>query len=254
MRAMHVALTGASSGIGEALAREYARAGAKLTLVARRKEVLEKLASELGGAHVGPLDLSDVSKATSWLEGARAANGPIDVLVNNAGIENTGPFASSDPKEGVKVLEVNLVTPMLITRAVLPEMIERKSGTIVQVASAGGLAASVGHVWYGASKAGLANASETLRVELAPHNVHVVVVYPGPITTPMAEAAFAKMGGREKLGKVPEGSPEELARLVRSAVEHRAARVIYPRSYSIGYLAPWFFRWIKTRKGLAPAH
>lgn len=117
-----------------------------------------------------------------------------------------------------------------------------------------GLAASVGHVWYGASKAGLANASETLRVELAPHNVHVVVVYPGPITTPMAEAAFAKMGGREKLGKVPEGSPEELARLVRSAVEHRAARVIYPRSYSIGYLAPWFFRWIKTRKGLAPAH
>ncbi len=86
---MHVALTGASSGIGEALAREYARGGAKLTLVARRKELLEKLAAELGGAHVVPLDLSDVAKATSWLEGARAANGPIDILINNAGIENT---------------------------------------------------------------------------------------------------------------------------------------------------------------------
>ena len=72
---MHVALTGASSGIGEALAREYARAGAKLTLVARRKELLDKLAADVGGAHVVALDLSDVVNATSWLEGARAANG-----------------------------------------------------------------------------------------------------------------------------------------------------------------------------------
>lgn len=245
---MHVALTGASSGIGEALAREYARAGAKLTLIARRKDVLEKLAAELGGAHVVPLDLSDVSKATSWIAGARAVNGPIDVLINNAGMENTGPFAESDPQAGIRVIEVNLTTPMLLTRAVLPEMIERKSGTIVQVASAGGFAASVGQVWYGASKAGLANASETLRAELGKHNVHVLVVYPGPITTPMAEAAFAKMGGREKLGKVPEGSPEELARMVRTAVEKREARVIYPRTYSLGYWAPWFMRWLKIRK------
>jgi short-subunit dehydrogenase len=249
---MHVAITGASSGIGEAIARDYARVGAKLTLVARRVELLDKLAAEVGGAHVVPLDLSNVDRATAWLAGARAANGPIDVLVNNAGIENTGAFASSDPTLGVKVLNVNLVVPLLITRAVLPEMIERRCGAVVQVASMGGLAASLGHVWYGASKAGLANASETLRLELRDTGVHVVVVYPGPVTTAMVEAAFAAMGGREAVGKVPEGTPAELARRVRRAVDSGAPRVLYPSSYALTYWAPWLVRWLKARRVRLP--
>ena len=251
---MHVAITGASSGIGEAIARAWAKVGAKLTLVARRKELLEKLSAECGGdACVVSHDLADVARATEWLERSQQTHGPIDVLVNNAGIENTGAFVNSDPAAGIKVLNVNLVVPMLLTRAVLPQMVERKAGAIVQVASMGGLAASLGHVWYGASKGGLANASETLRAELQDTGVHVVVVYPGPITTPMAEAAFVKMGGREAVGKVPEGSPEELARRIMVAVERRQPRVMYPASYALTFWAPWFMRWVKTRSGKVPA-
>ena len=92
---MHVAITGASSGIGAAIAREYAKAGAKLTLIARRKELLDQLAADVGGAHVVPHDLADVGRATEWLPRARELNGPIDVLVNNAGIENIGAFLTS---------------------------------------------------------------------------------------------------------------------------------------------------------------
>lgn len=116
----------------------------------------------------------------------------------------------------------------------------------------GGLAASLGHVWYGGWKAGLANASETLRVELKGSGVHVVVAYPGPVTTPMAEAAFAKMGGRAVVGKVPEGTPEKLAALIRAAVEKKRPRVLYPASYAPTFWAPWLVRWLKTRSGKVP--
>ena len=82
--------------------------------------------------------------------------------------------------------------------------------------------------------------------------MHVVVVYPGPVTTPMAEAAFAKMGGREAVGKVPEGTPDELARRIRRAVEKNEPRVLYPGSYALTWWAPWLMRWVKTRSGKMP--
>src|SRR5262245_17354796 len=98
---MHVAITGASSGIGEALAREYGRHGAKLTLVARREELLRRLAGEIGGdVFVAPHDLSLPEGAEGWIASAEAAHGPIDVLVNNAGIEKTGPTAEADVEIG----------------------------------------------------------------------------------------------------------------------------------------------------------
>jgi short-subunit dehydrogenase len=243
---MHVAITGASSGIGEALAREWARAGARLTLVARRKELLDKLAADCGGdalalAH----DLADPAKATGWLAEAEARHGPIDVLVNNAGMENVGLAATSDPAVGQKVLQLNLVTPLLLTRELLPRMLARHAGSIVQVASAAALAAPPGQTWYGASKAGLAQFTETLRGEIRGSGVHLCVVYPGPVKTPMGDAAFAKYGGRVGLARLtPEGTPEQLARRVRRAVEKRRPRVLYPRIFVLSYLLPWLFRLI----------
>ena len=252
---MHVAITGASSGIGEALAREWAKAGAKVTLVARRRELLDKLAAECGNdAFPITHDLSDSANATGWLAAAEAKHGPIDVLVNNAGIENIGRTADCDPALGVKLLHLNLITPMLLTRELLPRMIARKSGTIVQIASVAGLVAPPGQAWYGASKAGLAQFTETLRSELVGTGVHVVVVYPGPVKTPMGDAAYEKYpGGRAgKAGKTPEGTPDVLARRVRRAVEKRRARVIYPRFYAITYLLPWFSRLVTFRMAPLP--
>jgi short-subunit dehydrogenase len=192
--------------------------------------------------------LSDATRATAWIAEAEARHGPIDVLVNNAGMENIGAAATSDPEVGVRLLHLNLVTPLLITRAVLPGMIVRGAGSIVQVASVAALVAPPGQTWYGASKAGLAQFTETLRSELGGTGVHACTVYPGPIKTPMGDAAFAKYGGRDgPAGRAPEGTPEKLAELVLRAVAKRQARVIYPRFFALAYWLPWFSRFITFR-------
>jgi short-subunit dehydrogenase len=244
---MHIVVTGASSGIGDALAREFGRiAGAKLTLIARRKAALEKLAAEIEApSFVLPHDLSDEARATAWITDAEKAHGPIDVMINNAGVENTGYAAEADPARGQSLLRTNLVVPVLIMRALAPEMIARRGGTLVNIASVASYSAQTLQAWYGASKAGLAMFSEVLRTELRRHRVRVVTVYPGPIATPMAEAAYAVYGGKKSIaGRLPEGSPVVLARLVRRAVERGKKRVIYPGFYKIAWYVPWFARWL----------
>jgi short-subunit dehydrogenase len=244
---MHIVVTGASSGIGAALARELGQnADGSLTLVARRKEPMEALAREVAArCFVCPHDLSDDSRATAWIAEAEQRNGPIDVLINNAGVENTGFAHLSDPDEGVRLLRTNLLSPILIARHVLPAMVERGHGTIVNVASVAAFAAMPKHAWYGASKAAIASFSEVLHTEVARHGVHVVTVYPGPVATPMADSAYAAFGGRKGIvGLVPEGKPDELARLVRRAIEKKQARVVYPAFYQVARALPSLARWV----------
>jgi short-subunit dehydrogenase len=250
MPAMHVVITGASSGIGAALAREYGRnAGTTLTLLARRRTAMEDLASGLLAKTVVRVhDLSDTTRATAWIDDVEAESGPIDVMINNAGVENTGWAHAANVDEGLGLLNTNLVTPLLITRALLPRMIERRSGTIVNVASVAAFAAMPLQAWYGASKAALAMFSEVLRAEVRQHGVHVVTVYPGPITTPMSEAAYVVYGGKKGVvALLPEGSPDKLARLVRRAAERKRARVVYPAFYELGRILPWLARWLGDR-------
>jgi short-subunit dehydrogenase len=240
-KAMHVAVTGASSGIGEAIAREFAGAGAKLTLVARRRELLEKLAAELGAStHIAVKDLSLPESADDWVAAAETANGPIDVLVNNAGIENSGPFEGSDAANALKLLRTNLETPLVLARRLVPGMIQRGQGAIVNVASVSALSPMALQACYAGSKAGLAAFSEALRAELRATGVVVVTVYPGPVKTSMADAAYEVFGGRKGIvGLLPEGTTEVLARRIRRAVSRRKARVIYPRFYALSRWFPW---------------
>ena len=250
---MHVAITGASSGIGEAIAREFARAGAKLTLVARRRDLLDRIAKETGAScHVITKDLSDHEHAADWIAESEAALGPIDVLVDNAGIELIARSEELDVLEGEKLLRLNLLAPLRITRAVLPSMLARRAGTIVDVASVAGLCATNGYAWYGASKAGLAMASETLRAEVAPHGVHVVTVYPGPVHSDMAVRAVEALEPSASTNLAPWGRSDELARLVRKAVEKKKARVIYPRFYTITRWFPGLARFIADRAAPRP--
>jgi len=243
---MHVVVTGASSGIGTALAREFGTSeGDRVTLVARRQAAMEEVARGIPAkCHIVAHDLSDDTRATAWIESAERENGPIDVLINNAGVENTGWTLEADPAASVALLRTNLVSPLLIARAIVPAMIARGTGTLVNVASVAAYSAVPLQAWYGASKAGLATFSEVLRSEVRRRGVNVVTVYPGPITTPMAEAAYVVFGGRRGLvGLAPEGTPEKLARLVRRAVERRRARVVYPSFYQIPRFVPWLARW-----------
>jgi short-subunit dehydrogenase len=250
---MHIVVTGASSGIGAALAREFGRKGDTLTLVARRKAAMDDLAKEIAATcNVIAHDLSDSAHATDWIAEAEERGGPIDVMINNAGVENTGLAHEADTAAGVALIHTNLISPMLIARALLPKMVERRSGTIVNVASVAAFNAVKLQAWYGASKAGIAMFSEVMRSEVRPHGVHVVTVYPGPIKTPMAEAAYAVYGGRKGVvGLLPEGSPERLARLVRRAVDKKKKRVVYPSFYEIGRFLPWVSRWMSDRTEVA---
>ena len=245
---MHIVITGASSGIGAAYARAFAAAGHTLTLVARRRELLEKLAAELPTrTFLVVQDLSKLEGIADFLEHAEAELGPVDVLVNNAGVQVVGPTASVDVAECERVLDVDLKAPLRLTLALLPRMLARGRGTIVDVASMAALAPTPGMTYYNAAKAGLAAASESLRGELRRTGLDVVTVYPGIIaSTEMAQASMQKYA-ESKLMPYLGGDVDVLAKLTLRAIERRRTRVIYPR---FGALARWFpgaTRWLMDR-------
>ena len=235
---MHVAVTGASAGIGEAIARRFADQGARLTLIARRREQLESIAQSIGDALVFDRDLADIEHCCDWIAPAEDKHGPIDVLVNNAGIQVIGHTHELDVERGEHSLRVNVMAPLRLTRAVLPAMIARRRGTIVDITSMAALAPTPGMTYYNASKGALAAASEALRGELRGTGVHVVTVYPGIIpTTDMGAKGLAAYEPSRALALQPTGTTAKLAELVHHAVVRRHPRVIYPR---MNALARWF--------------
>src|SRR5262249_8637874 len=144
-----------------------------------------------------------------------------------------GPTVEIANEDLRRELEVDLMTPLALVRAVLPSMLQRKAGSIVNVASLGALAPVPGMTGYSAAKAGLAAASESLRGELLKSGVHVMTVYPGPVYTPMGDAGYAAYPPTLGPRILPTGTPEKLARKVRRAVEGKKARLIYPWIYTV---------------------
>lgn len=243
---MHVAVTGASSGIGEAIAREMASRGAKVSLVARRAELLETLAGELGTeTSIHAKDLMDLERCTEWIGEAEAKLGPIDVLVNNAGMQIVAPVEETEPAYGERCIILNLMAPLRMIHAVLPAMLGRRGGTIVNIASLAAITPTPGMTYYNASKGGFAAASEAMRGELLQTGVTVVTVYPGPVKTAMADKAVETYG--EVPSALPVGTTEGLARVVRRAITSKRARVVYPRSYHVARWFPGTSRWVTDR-------
>jgi len=260
---MHVYITGASSGIGEALVREYARRGADVTLVARRRSLLEKIAGELGGrtrTRVVEADLCDVDRAADPIAEAEADLGPIDVLINNAGVQIVASVLLTDWERAEQMIRLNVLTPLRLTQRVLPGMIARGHGTIVDVSSMAAIAPTPGMYFYNASKGAIGAASEGLRSEIRRTGVHVVTVYPGPVQSAMEQAGRAAYEETATLKYTPTGKADVLARLVADAVQHRRPRVIYPRVYALARHFPNATRWVMDRftpplraKALPPA-
>lgn len=240
---MHVVVTGASAGIGEGLARRWAKDGATLTLVSRRRDPLEKLAGELGvRCHVVVADLSVPERATSWLAEAEAALGPVDVLVNNAGVQIVGPTEAVDPAKADAMMRLDLLTPLQLVQAVGPGMLARRRGTIVNVSSVAALAPTPGMFHYNAAKAGLAAASESLRGEWRGTGVNVVTVYPGPVRTKLADATIQAYGPIARWMHL--GTVEGLAERVVRAVARGKGRVVYPGYYVVPRGFPLLTRWV----------
>jgi short-subunit dehydrogenase len=242
---MHAVITGASSGIGAAMARHLHRSGAHLTLVARRQAQLEALSQELGeGCRWA---VHDVSQAPStWVEEVERTE-PIDLFVNNAGIQALGAFATSAPEVGRRILETDLWAPIALARAVLPGMLARKSGTLVQVASIVALVGPAGMAWYAGAKAGLAGFSETLHAELRGTGVHVLTVYPGPIDNGAHQEASTFYRENSVAARLPMGSADDLAREILQSVRSRRARLVYPRLYAAAYWLTPAARWLVDR-------
>jgi short-subunit dehydrogenase len=241
---MHVVVTGASSGIGESIAREYLGRGARVTLIARRRDRLDKLAKGVEDrAHIVQADLGDPAVAFSWIENAEKANGPIDVLINNAGVQIVKSVLETSWEDGERLLLLDLHTPLRLTQIVLKGMVKRKTGTIVDIASMAAIGPTPGMFFYNAAKAGLAAASEGLRAEMKPHGIHVVTVYPGPVTSDMEAAARSAYENTAGAKYTPTGSPEVLARLIAKAVEKKRPRVVYPSIYGISRHLPNVTRW-----------
>jgi NADP-dependent 3-hydroxy acid dehydrogenase YdfG len=223
-----VIVTGASSGIGAATACELARCGARVVLAARRYDKLQQLERAVtasGGRAVSiPTDVRDPQQLARLVAGAEDAFGRIDVLVNNAGANWLRPLAATTPDELVRLVEVNLLGAMLLTRAVLPGMLERRRGAIIFVGSLSGRVAM--EPAYSATKYGLRGFSLALRRQLDGSGVSVSLVSPGNIRSEMT---------RHVEGRIPE--PVIVAQEICELVRHPRREVVVPRRhYAIAWL------------------
>lgn len=203
LQAKTVLLTGASGGIGQALADELARQGAKLGLVGQRAEPLHALRDRLlaEGHEVIAItaDLTQAEGRESVLREMQKSFGGIDLLINNAGIQEFIEVADQDPQMMERILKVNTVAPMQLIRAVLPDMLQRGQGRIVNVGSTFGSIGFACFASYSASKFALRGFSEALRRELAGSGVEVTYVAPRAVRTKLNSAAVHRMADAVKM-------------------------------------------------------
>lgn len=238
LQGKRIVLTGASSGIGRALAVALADKGAVLLLAARRQELLDEVAAEIEAAgHQRPIvidtDLSSAGAAESLGNAAlRVLGGTVDVVINNAGANVTGPqLLIGDSALARTLFEVNVWSPLALTATLLPSMLAAGSGVIVNVTSTVQAVPLPLLGYYGASKAALAQATKSLRLELAETPIRVLEVVPGSTDTALRD--IDELPWKSAPPKtLPPVSPKSTAAAVVRALQRGATRVVYP-SYSL---------------------
>ncbi len=210
-------VTGASGGIGGAIARALRAQGATVAVSGTRREALEALAADLGeGVYVLPANLSDMGAVEGLVPAAEAAMGHLDILVNNAGITRDNLFMRMKDEEWSQVIAVNLEASFRLMRAAVKGMMRRRQGRIISVTSIVGVTGNPGQGTYAASKAGRVGMSKSRAAEVASRNVTVNCVAPGFVETPMTDVLSDKQK-ETLLGRVPVGrlgTSEEVASAV----------------------------------------
>lgn len=222
----HAFITGGGTGIGLAAARLLAEQGVRLTLAARNFERLEEAASTLD-AHAVSVDVSNEPSVEAAIDAARSRFGGIDILINNAGITPSAPLHKTTLAMWNEVLAINLTGAFLCTRAALPDMIERKWGRVINVASIAGLMGDMYISAYCASKHGMIGMTRALAKEVARHGVTANAICPGYVETDIVTRAAENIASKTKLNEEearaslyagnPQGrliQPEEVASMI----------------------------------------
>ncbi|MDA0308560.1 MAG: 3-oxoacyl-[acyl-carrier-protein] reductase [Candidatus Puniceispirillales bacterium] len=225
-------VTGASGGIGSAIASALAARGSNLVLTGTREQVLQEVAASLNlksdqKVEVITANLSEAEAATQLIANTEAAIGPVDILVNNAGLTRDGLLMRMKDEDWQTVMDVNLTAVMRLSKAVLRSMMKSRWGRIIQISSVVGYTGNPGQTNYAASKAGMTGFTKSLAIEVASRGITANVIAPGFIQTAMTEVLTDEVKD-ELLKRVPIGSmgtPEDIA-----------AAVVYLASPEAGYL------------------
>ncbi len=244
----HVLVTGASRGIGAAIAREFASRGARVTVVARSKGPLETLAADIGG-HAVAADLFDPAQVQTLIERAEALGGPLDVLVNNAGMETTKSIIDTSDVEVEEMLRLNLLVPMQLSRIAIQGMVQRNAGHIVNISSMAANGGFAGMSVYSSTKAGLSHFTRIVRLDVKGTGVKVTNLEVGPVPTDLLanltyEPAVKSFALFRRLQLMPNVEPETVATKAADAVESGKRAVWLPRRAALFGALPAAPQWI----------
>jgi len=250
-------VTGASRGIGRCLAVDLARRGATVALVARESpalhEALQSVRAASRDSAAWPADVTDLGAVRTMVEGVMDRFGRVDLLVNNAGVGTYGAFLDLPPDALASAMNVSFWGTVNCTRAVLPQMIERRSGHIVNMGAIDGKIGLPGDTVGAASKFAVVGFSEALALELRPVGVRVTVVNPGAVDTESFRREFAAAPPTGHRGVV---SPERASACIIRAIERNSAEIAIPGSLRVAvlarHLAPVVFRRVLTHLWPSP--
>lgn len=196
-------ITGAGKGIGKAVAIALAKEGVNIVLIARTQADIDEVAQEISTYGVKTLaltaDVADINSVNFAIEKAIASFQTIDILINNAGIAAFGKFLELEPSEWERIIQVNLMGVYYVTRAILPNMIERQTGDIINISSTAGLNGNALTSAYSASKFALLGLTDSLMQEMRKHNIRVTALTPSTVATDMAKELNLTDGNPEKV-------------------------------------------------------